>query len=88
MSVGDRYWLRMDIEVPAHTLSQAVERFMRLFRRSVRDKLRPGARYQAAYRGSTFVLTHLKDAPPDRVNPAVAKKHKTLRRRRRKARSR
>ena len=84
MSARTHYWLRLDVEVPADTLPQAIERFMRLFRGRVRRDMRVGASYCGSYRGTFMSLRELKTAPEGRVSLAVAKKKHQLRRRRRK----
>jgi len=83
-----RYWLQMAFEVPAPTLTIAVERVLRLFRRRVRDNLRGNTLYQGAYRGTWVTMTTLQRPPSDRVNlVGAAKKHRTLRKRRKKGTS-
>ena len=43
------YWLQIDFQIRADTLESAIERCGKLFRKSVRGKLRPGLVYMGAY---------------------------------------
>lgn len=77
-----RYLLRMDAEVPARSLPEAIERFLRLLRPRVRDRCRPIVTYCAAYRGSLFLIEARKGTkpPPERVDPSKLRRRRKLRR--------
>lgn len=78
-----RYSLRIDVEVAAPTYALAIERVMRLFRRTVRERMRVGVTYLGSYRGSWLAMSRLPKPPEGRVDLSAAKKPRKLRRKKR-----